>query len=198
MSTTPGSSQPAEKNTDVAALCDAMNTVETGGRRSGDVEIAIRMKRQVVSGDGRLKRCKNKNLPVRADLENGAAAVADVKIPSMVEGDPRGDTHAFHPLLGAAIRRNAMNGAVVAAGNEKISRAIQREPAGIHQRRDEWLHAVIRGDFVERHRNALAPWPGERDVNVAVAIHRRIRDRMKIVCDLQPDVHRMWLALQAG
>jgi hypothetical protein len=91
-----------------------------------------------------------------------------------------------------------MDRAVVAAGNEKISGAIECQAAGIHQRSDKRLHAVIRGDFIERDGNALAARAGERDVDVSVEIDRRIRHRMQIVRDLQADVHGMGRALVAG
>ena len=142
-------------------------------------------------------RCKHKNLAAGADLENCAAAVANVEIAVRVERDPCGDAHAFDPLLGAAFGCDAMNGAVIAAGDKKISRAIESEPAGIHQRSDERLHAVVRGDFIERNGNALAARAGERDVNVAFIVHRGIRDRMQVIRDLQSDMHGMRRALVA-
>src|SRR5258708_12747633 len=84
-----------------------------------------------------------------------------------------------------------MNRAVAAAGDEEIAHAIERQAARIHQRSDERLHAVIRGDLVKRNGNTLAPRAGKRDVNVAVQIDRGIRDGMKVVRDLQADVHGM-------
>ncbi len=36
--------------------------------------------------------------------------------------------------------------------------------------------------------------PGKRYINIAVQIHRRIRHRMQVVRDLQPDVHGVRLA----
>src|SRR5256886_13528940 len=150
------------------------------------------MKRQVVRGDGRLQRCKNKNLAAWADLENRAAAVANVQIVVVIERDACSDAHAFDPLLGAAIGRDAMDGAVVAAGDKEIAPAVERQAAGIHQRRDEWLHAVISRDFVKRNGNALAPRARKRDENIAIDIDRGIRNGMKVIRDLQSDVYRMW------
>src|SRR5205807_2701801 len=91
-----------------------------------------------------------------------------------------------------------MDGTVVAAGNEEIAHAIERQPAGIHQRSDKRLDAVIRSDLVKRNGNTLAPRTGKRDVNVAVQIDRGVRDRMKVVRDLQADVYGMGLAFVAG
>src|SRR5256885_15918917 len=156
------------------------------------------MKRQVVRGDGRLQRCKNKNLAAWADLENRAAAVANVQIVVVIERDACSDAHAFDPLLGAAIGRDAMDGAVVAAGDKEIAPAVERQAAGIHQRRDEWLHAVISRDFVKRNGNALAARARKRDENIAIDIDRGIRNGMKVIRDLQSDVYRMWRAFLAG
>src|SRR5258708_27541851 len=91
-----------------------------------------------------------------------------------------------------------MNRAVAAAGDEEIAHAIERQAARIHQRSDERLHAVIRGDLVKRNGNTLAPRAGKRDVNVAVQIDRGIRDGMKVVRDLQADVHGMRRAFVSG
>ena len=190
--------EAAKEDADLASLRDAVHAIEAGCRRSRDVEIAVRVKRQVISGDGRLKRGKNKNFAASANLENRAAAVAHVQVFRMVERDPRGDAHAFDPLLRAAFGRDAMDGAVVAAGDEKISLAVERQPAGIHKGVDERLYAVVRGDLVQRHGNALPARPGKGDVDVAFEIHRRICDRMKIVRDLQSDVYGMRLAFVAG
>src|SRR6266446_4610608 len=125
--------ESAEENTDVAALRDAMHAVKTGCGRARHVQIAARMKCQVVCRDRRLHGREHKNLAARADFENRAAAVSDEKIAGLIECNARRDAHSFHPLLGAAVRRNAVDGAVVAAGNEKISFAIESQAAGIHQ-----------------------------------------------------------------
>src|SRR5438094_850636 len=69
------------------------------------------MKRQVVRGDGRLQRCKNKNLAAWADLENRAAAVANVQIVVVIERDACSDAHAFDPLLlRSLLRERALPG----------------------------------------------------------------------------------------
>src|SRR5207302_6596996 len=137
------------------------------------------------------------NFAAWADLENRAAAVANVQIVVVIERDACSDAHAFDPLLGAAIGRDAMDGAVVAAGDKEIAPAVERQAAGIHQRRDERLHAVISRDFVKRNGNALAPRARKRDVNIAIDIDRGIRNGMKVIRDLQSDVYRMWRAFLA-
>ena len=93
----------------------------------------------MVSGDGRLERGEDKNLPVGADLENGAAAVADKEVALGIEGDSGGDAHAFHPKLRAAVGGDAMNGAVIAAGDVEHAGRVQSQPGGIHEFGDEGL-----------------------------------------------------------
>src|ERR1700687_5656474 len=102
------------------------------------------MKRQVISRQRWFQRRENENLAARADFKNCAAAITDVQILLAIERDPRRHTHAFNPLFRAAIRRNAMDRAVIAARYEKIASAVHRQSAGINQRRDEWFHAVVR------------------------------------------------------
>src|SRR5208282_1392472 len=123
-------SKPAEESRNIAALRDAVDAVVTRSRWPRDVEVAVRMKCQMIRGERRLNGRKNKNLAARTDFENGSAAVADIKIFCPVKRDSCGDTHAFDPLFRATLGRNAVNRAIVAAGNEKIPRAIQRQTAG--------------------------------------------------------------------
>src|SRR4029077_7260667 len=183
--------QPTIKHGNIAALRDAVHAIVTRSSRPGDVEVAARMKRQMIRGERRLQRGKHKNLAARADFENRAAAIADVKIFRVIKRNPGGDAHALNPLLGATLWSNAMDRAVVAAGNEKIAGAVDRQARWIDQRSDERLDAVVRRDFVKRNRNALSPRPAEGHINISVGIDCRIRLRMKIVRNLNVDRNRM-------
>ena len=82
---------------------------------------------------GGFERGKDENLPVGIDLENRAAAVADEKIADGIERDSGRGAHAFDPELRAAVRRHAVDGAVIAAGDVEVSFAIQRQARGIHR-----------------------------------------------------------------
>ena len=82
-----------------------------------------------------------------------------------------------------------MDGALVAAGNEKIAVAIDGQAGGIHQFGDERLDAVVGGDFVERDGNFLAALPAEGDVDVAFGVDRGIADGMQVVRDLHAQRH---------
>src|SRR6267154_860636 len=101
------------------------------------------MKRQVIRGQGRLERCEDKNLAARTDLEYRAAAIPDVQIFRMVERDARRDAHTLNPLLGAAFRRDSMNGAVMAARDKQIAGPVHGQARWINQRSDKRLDAVI-------------------------------------------------------
>ena len=50
----------------------------------------------MISRDGRLQRGEHVNLTRAADLEDGAAAIADIEILVRIERDAGGDAHAFH------------------------------------------------------------------------------------------------------
>src|SRR5208283_2188954 len=101
-----------------AILIDAIDAVVTGGGGAADVEFAAGMEGEMVGGEGGFQRRKDKNLAVRADFENGAAAVADEKISLGVKGEAGGNAHALDPLLAAAVGSDAVNCAVVAARDE--------------------------------------------------------------------------------
>src|ERR1700680_3933828 len=142
-------SEPTVKDGNIAALRDAINAVIARSSRPRNVEVAARMKRQMIRREGRLQRSKHKNLAARANFENGAAAVANVEIFGVVERDPGGDAHTFNPLFGATLRRHAMNGAVMAARDEEAARTIHSQARWIDQRGDERLHAVVGRNLVK-------------------------------------------------
>ena len=110
------------------------------------------------------------------------------RLPIGVERDSGGDAHAFDPKLRAAVGRDAMDGAVVAAGNVEIAFAIERQARGIHQFGDERLHRVVRRDFVKRDGNFLSALAAVGDVDVSFGVHGGIGDGVKIVGDLHAEV----------
>jgi hypothetical protein len=92
----PADAQPAIERFHLSVPGDAVDRIEAGRGGAGDVQISVRSESQVVGGDGRFERGEHVNLPLPADLENGAAAVADEKIVVAIESDPGGHAHAFH------------------------------------------------------------------------------------------------------
>ena len=137
-----------------------------------------------------LERGENENFAVGRDFENCAAAVADVEAAAFVEREAGGDAHAFNPLHGAAVGRDAVDGAVIAAGNEKMAVADEGEACGVHHFGDERLHHVVRSDLVKRDGNFLSALAAESDVNISVGIHGGVRDGMQIVGDLHAERDR--------
>ncbi len=130
------------------------------------------------------------------DLENRAAAVADKKIADGIERDSGCGAHAFDPKLRAAVGRDPMDRAVIAAGDVEIPFAIERQARGIHQFGDERLYCIVRRDFVERDGNFLSALAAVGDVDVAFDVHGGIRDRVKIVGDLHAEMKCEGLALR--
>ncbi len=182
-------SEAAEENADFAAGSDFVNAVETRRRRAGDVQIAGGTEREMICGERGLERCEDENFAVGADFENRAAAIAHVEAASFVECEAGGDAHAFDPLHGATVGGNAVNCAVVAAGNEKVAVVVDCEAGGIHQLGDERLHGVIRGDFVERDGNFLAALAAEGDVDVSFGVDGGAGDWVEVVGDLHAERH---------
>ncbi len=117
--------QAAEKYADFAGGRNSVDAIEARSGGAGDEKFAGGTECQMIGRERRLERGEDENFAVRADLENRAAAIADVEIAAFVERDARGDAHAFDPLHRAAVGRNAVDGAVIAAGNEKIAVAIE-------------------------------------------------------------------------
>src|SRR5262249_35651978 len=151
-------------------------------------------KRQMIRGHGRLKRREHKNLTAWVDLENRAAAVADIKIFILIKRHARRDPHSLNPLFRTPIGRYAMNGSIISARHKQIPRPIERTPTRIHQRSYKRLYVEIRCHFVERNWNTLAARSAERDVSISFKIDRRIRHRLQIIRYLHGHRNRKWLA----
>src|SRR4029077_19692347 len=82
-----GTSQTTEKSRHVALRCDLVNAIKTRSGRPGHEQVAMGAKSQMVCGNAWFESCEDEDLAVGANLENGAAAVADVKIVRAVEGN---------------------------------------------------------------------------------------------------------------
>src|SRR6202522_117842 len=155
--------ETAKKCADFAGGIYAIDGVETGSSRPGDEKFAGRAERQVIRGEGRLDGGEDENFAVRSDFENRAAAIADVEAAALVERQAGSDAHALDPLHCAAVGRDAVHGAVVAAGNEEIAVTIDGQAGGVHHLGDEGFYYVARSDFVKRDGNFLAALAAEGD-----------------------------------
>src|SRR5215472_3847401 len=98
--------QAAIKNAHVAMRIDAVNRVEARRSGTGYIEMVIGAEGKVIRRDARLKRGVHKDLAVAPDLEDGSAAVADVKVLFAVEGNSGCDAHAFGVDAHRAVGRN--------------------------------------------------------------------------------------------
>ena len=130
-----------------AFVRDAVDGIEAGGGGAGDVEVAIGAERQMVGGDRRLQRGENEDLAVGADLEDRAAAVADVEVLLGVEREPGGDAHALDEHGHVAVGRDLVDDAVVAAGNVEHALRVEGQRGGVHQLVDERLHVEVQVDL---------------------------------------------------
>src|SRR5579862_1227256 len=191
-------SEAAEENTYIAARSDFVDAVEAGRRRAGDIQIARGTEGEMIRGKRRLERGEDENFAVGTDFENRAAAIAYVEAAGSVEGESGGDAHAFDPLHGAAVGRDAVNGAIVAARNEKVAVVVDGEAGGVHQLGDERLHGVVRGDFIERDGNLLAALAAEGDVDVSFGVDGGAGDWVQVVGNLHAERHREGRAFDAA
>jgi len=193
-----GRPRPRKKNAHVAAGSDFVDAVETGSRRAGDVQIARGTEGEMIRCERGLERCEDENFAVGTNFENRTAAIAHIEAAGFVEGEAGGDAHAFDPLHGAAVGRNAVDCAVVAAGNEEVAVMVDCEAGGIHQLGDERLHSVVRGDFVERDGNFLAALAAEGDVDVSFGVDCGAGDGMEVVGNLHAERHGKRSAFDAA
>src|SRR5215831_4251847 len=72
------SAETTIKRGNFSGWADAVDLVETRGRRTADVEAVIGPKSQVVSGDTGLQRGEHKNLALPIDLKDRTTSVADI------------------------------------------------------------------------------------------------------------------------
>src|SRR5271156_1181888 len=135
-------SETAKKCADFAGGINAIDGVETGSSRPGHEKFSGRAERKMISRKRRLDCSEDENFAVGRDLKNRAAAIADVKAAAFVERKASGDAHALDPLHCAAVGRDPMHGAVVAAGNKEIAVAIDGEAGGGHHFGDERFYRV--------------------------------------------------------
>src|SRR5690349_21193638 len=114
-----------------------MHAIEAGGGGSGYVKIFVGPERQMVGRYRRFERGEHVNLPLAADLEDGAAAIADVEIAVRIEDDASGHAHAFHINCAVARRRHAVDVPLLAAGNVEHVVVVDGHSAGVHQITDK-------------------------------------------------------------
>src|SRR4030095_1574440 len=108
------------------------------------------------------------------NLEDGAAAVAYIKVPCTVECDASGYAHPFGVRRQRAIGSDAVNGTGMSRGDVEVSFAIECQTGRIHDLRQQRFDAVVGVDPVKRHRNFLSARTGKRYVDVSFKVDRRI------------------------
>src|SRR5580692_5734025 len=141
----------------------------------------MRAKSQVISGNAGLQSGEDENLTVRTDLENGAAAVADIKILRAVEGHTRGNAHALGIGRHGSVRSDTVNRPIVTRGNVHLSSPVKGDGSCIHQVREERLDVVVGVDLVDGDWNLLPAAARKTNVDVAFSVERRVGDRVQIL-----------------
>src|SRR5580698_4481774 len=112
---------------------NALDGIETRGIRAGNVETLVRSEGQVVRGDRWLDGGENVDLAFAADLEDGAAAVADVKKTLLVECEAGSDAHSFDINSEVPAGRDLIYHSVMTAGRIENSFGVHGEAGGVHQ-----------------------------------------------------------------
>ena len=117
------------------------------------------------------------------------------RLRSASNAKPGGDAHAFDPQFRAALGRDAMNGAVIAAGDVQHAGRVHRQAGGVHHLGHERLDLMSGRDFVERDRDFLPALPAEGHVDVSFGIHGGVSDRMQVVGNLQAEMDHKGVAV---
>src|ERR1051326_6962117 len=176
-----GTSESAVESGDGSVQVNAVDGVEAGSRGAGDEEVAVGSERQVIGGDTRLESGEDKNLAVAGNLEDGAAAIADVEVLVLVKGDAGGDAHALGVGRHGAVGRDLVHRPVVARGDVQLSGTIEGDGGGVHHLAEERTHGVVGLDAVDGDGNLLPARAGERGIDVAKRVDGGIGDGMKIL-----------------
>src|SRR5579883_307955 len=183
-----GPAEAAIEGLDFALAGNPVDGIEAGSGGAGDVEIAVGTKREVVGRDGGFQRGEDEDLAVGADLENGAAAVADVKVAFAVEGEAGGYTHAFDVNRHVAVGGDLVDETVVAAGDVEHPLLVEGHGGGVHQLVDERLHVEVQVDAVYGDGDLLAAGAAERRVDIAERVDGGAGDGVEGFGDEDADI----------
>src|SRR6516165_6467653 len=110
----------------------------------------------MIRGHGWFQSGEHKNLPVLADLENGAAAIADIQVSLAVERDAGGHTHPLDEGRHVPCRGDLIDETLVAAGNVQQPVTVKGQPGGVHQIIDERLHIEVQIETIDSYGDLLA------------------------------------------
>src|SRR5215469_111227 len=111
----------------------------------------------MVGGNAGFERGEHENLAVTGNLEDRAAAVADVQVFILVGSDSGGDSHAFGVGRHGAVAGYAVNRAVEARRDVHHSRAVKCDGGGVHHIGQKRLDRVVGVDLEDGHWDLLSP-----------------------------------------
>src|SRR5262249_25274742 len=156
-------------------------------RRSGNVQIIVKTKRQMVCGDARFECCKDKDFFRSTDFENTAAAITYIKVAVMIESDAGGNTHALDEQFRMTGAIDPVDVSFESARGKQLSRQIEGQPGSIHDIRDEGRYRTLGSDFVDGYGRFLSASAAVCCVDISFGIDRGISDRMEVRSDFLPD-----------
>src|SRR5579863_2439344 len=120
-------SQATEKSRHVALRSDLVDAIEARGGRPGHEQVSMGTESQMVSRDTGFESCENKNLTVGTDLENCAAAVADIKIFRAIEGNAGSNTHSLGVGGHGSVRSDPIHCPVKARRNVHLTTTVKSD-----------------------------------------------------------------------
>src|ERR1044071_10078857 len=113
--------KPRKKSRHFAIRRYAHYGIEAGKRRPRNVQMTVRPECQMISRHARFKRCECRCLADFVDAKDRAAPVSDVHAPFLIEGYPCGYAEIVRERFGFFERRDAIDSAIVAAGDEDLA-----------------------------------------------------------------------------
>src|ERR1700730_2927089 len=149
---------------------------------------------QMISGDTWLKSSEDKDLTVGADLKNGPAAVADIKILRAVKGNAGSDAHTLGIGRHGPIRSDAVYGSIKARGNVHLTAWIESDRGSVHQVCQKWLDVVVGVDLEDGDWNFLSSAPGKTNVDVPFSVQRGVGHGVQILGNWNSNFNLMRIA----
>ena len=153
---------------------------------------------QVVGRHARLQRGVHKDLPLRIDLEDGAAAVAHKQIALGVEGGAGGHAHAFGIDREVARRVHAVHIALGAGGHKQVAVGIEGQTGGIQNAGDKGGAAAIGAHAHHGDRRLLAARAGDGGVDHAGTADSGAGHRVQAVVELAGNAQRRGIGRACG
>ncbi len=147
-----------------------------GERWRGHKQVAVRRHREMERGDARRNAREGLGTALRIDLEDGAAAIADIQRAVGAKRQPARHTEIRRHDLIVPIVEHPVDAAFEAARHIQMSVRPHRHRGGVHECMHERLACAVAANSEDRNGRLLAAGSAIGDVEVAVGAEDRVVD----------------------